>query len=140
MSNSAPLSAPSVWDDILNSDTPIDVDVKDVEDTFSVDNATPKNNVTKVNNQKKGGSVTLLDVTRANNICEFKTPIGLINFKPMNVVAIMLRRIKLSLPEIKHALLTLDDSMLTSDDLRAISRQIPTPDEVRCFACSAHLH
>lgn len=42
----------------------------------------------------------------------------------------MLSRIKLDLEEIKRALLDVDDSKLTPDDLRAISRQLPTPEEV----------
>ena len=43
----------------------------------------------------------------------------------------MLSRIKLNLEEIRRALLDVDDNKLTPDDLRAISRQLPTPEEVR---------
>lgn len=42
----------------------------------------------------------------------------------------MLSRIKLDLEEIKRALLFVDDSKLSLDELRAISRQLPTPEEV----------
>ena len=42
----------------------------------------------------------------------------------------MLSRIKLNLEEIRRALLDVDDSKLTLDDLRVISRQLPTPEEV----------
>lgn len=42
----------------------------------------------------------------------------------------MLSRIKLDLEEIRRALLNVDDGKLTPDDLRAISRQLPTPEEV----------
>ena len=42
----------------------------------------------------------------------------------------MLSRVKLDLGEIRRALLDVDDSKLTPDDLRAISRQLPTPEEV----------
>ena len=42
----------------------------------------------------------------------------------------MLSRIKLNLEEIRRALLDVDDSKLTPDDLRAISRQLPTSEEV----------
>ena len=42
----------------------------------------------------------------------------------------MLSRIKLNLEEIRRALLDMDDSKLTADDLRVISRQLPTPEEV----------
>lgn len=46
------------------------------------------------------------------------------------ILAIMLSRIKLDLQDIKKALLDVDDSKLTLDDLRSISRQLPTPEEV----------
>lgn len=47
--------------------------------------------------------------------------------------AIMLSGIKRELSEIRHALLSLDDSKLSIDDLRAISRQLPTAEEVCCW-------
>lgn len=43
----------------------------------------------------------------------------------------MLSRIKLGFPEIRRALLDIDDHKLSIDDLRAISKQLPTADEVR---------
>lgn len=43
----------------------------------------------------------------------------------------MLSRIKLSLPDIRRALLELDDIKLSIDDLRAIGKQLPTAEEVR---------
>ena len=42
----------------------------------------------------------------------------------------MLSRIKLDLEEIRRALLDVDDSKLGPDDLRSISRQLPTSEEV----------
>ena len=42
----------------------------------------------------------------------------------------MLSRIKFGLEDIRKALLDVDDSKLTPDDLRSISRQLPTPEEV----------
>jgi hypothetical protein len=33
-------------------------------------------------------------------------------------------------PDIRKALLTLDDQALSIDDLKAISKQLPTPEEV----------
>lgn len=35
-------------------------------------------------------------------------------------------------PQIRKALLELDDHRLSVDDLRAISKQLPTKDEVSC--------
>jgi len=43
----------------------------------------------------------------------------------------MLSRIKMELPDIKRALVELNDSLLAVDDLKAISKQLPTPEEVR---------
>jgi hypothetical protein len=43
----------------------------------------------------------------------------------------MLSRIKLSYPEIRKALLDIDDQRLSTDDLIAISKQLPTSEEVR---------
>ena len=53
----------------------------------------------------------------------------------------MLSRIKLGFPEIRQALLDLDDQQLSLDDLKAISRQLPTSDEVcqQLFQCSRRL-
>jgi diaphanous 1 len=42
----------------------------------------------------------------------------------------MLSRIKMGFPEIRKALLDVDDHRLSIDDLKAISKQLPTPDEV----------
>ena len=42
----------------------------------------------------------------------------------------MLARIKLSKSEIRQALLEVDDNRLSTDDLRAISRQLPTQEEI----------
>jgi diaphanous 1 len=42
----------------------------------------------------------------------------------------MLSRIKLGFPELRRALLGLDDQELSVDDLRAISKQLPTSEEV----------
>jgi len=42
----------------------------------------------------------------------------------------MLSRIKLDFAGIKRAILDLDDTKLSVDDLRAISRQLPTDEEV----------
>ena len=47
----------------------------------------------------------------------------------------MLSGIKRELSDIRHALLALDDSKLSIDDLRAISRQLPTAEEVRQSPC-----
>lgn len=45
----------------------------------------------------------------------------------------MLSRFKIGYPAIRQALLDLDDSVLPIDDLKAISKQLPTTEEVRNF-------
>jgi diaphanous 1 len=42
----------------------------------------------------------------------------------------MLSRIKLDLSDLRNALLDIDDNKLPVDDLKAIARQLPTPEEV----------
>lgn len=44
--------------------------------------------------------------------------------------AIMLARIKMDLPSIRNSLLEIDDLKLSTDDLKAISRQLPTAEEI----------
>lgn len=45
----------------------------------------------------------------------------------------MLSRIKLGYPEIRMALLDIDDRRLSIDDLIAISKQLPTLEEVKDY-------
>jgi hypothetical protein len=47
----------------------------------------------------------------------------------------MLSRIKLPLVDIKRALLEVDDSSLSVDDLRSIARHLPTAEEVTMSYC-----
>lgn len=42
----------------------------------------------------------------------------------------MLSRIKLELPDIRKALLEIDDTRLSIDDLKAIGKQLPTTEEI----------
>lgn len=42
----------------------------------------------------------------------------------------MLSRIKLDYPQIRRTILEIDDAKLSVDDLKAIAKQLPTPDEV----------
>jgi hypothetical protein len=41
----------------------------------------------------------------------------------------MLRRIKISIQDIREAILTVDDDKLSIDDLQFISKQLPTSEE-----------
>ncbi|KAJ3566776.1 hypothetical protein NP233_g6789 [Leucocoprinus birnbaumii] len=98
----------TVWNDFSAA---IDVDMGDLEATFTVDNMPATPSKISVASAKKDVT-TLLDINRANH------------------VAIMLSRIKLEFPQIRKALLNVDDSKLSVDNLRAISKQLPTMEEV----------
>lgn len=50
----------------------------------------------------------------------------------LRLLAIMLSRFKMTSLEISQALLRLDDK-LSIDDLKAISKQLPSPEEVRYY-------
>ncbi len=50
----------------------------------------------------------------------------------------MLSRIKMDYPEIRRALLEIDDGKLSFDDLKALSRQLPTSEEV-CIMCDSQI-
>ncbi|TFY52581.1 hypothetical protein EVJ58_g9930, partial [Rhodofomes roseus] len=106
---SAPALGSTVWTQIQPDAA---FDLTDLEATFAIDNTPTSPSQMSVTSPRKQSVTTLLDITRANN------------------VAIMLSGIKRELPEIRLALLTLDDSKLSVDDLRAIGRQLPTAEEV----------
>jgi diaphanous 1 len=51
--------------------------------------------------------------------------------EPTNfATAIMLTRMKLHQSDIRKALLEVDDNRLSTDDLKAISKQLPSQDEI----------
>ncbi|KAI0034599.1 hypothetical protein K488DRAFT_83894, partial [Vararia minispora EC-137] len=113
-----PVVASTVWGEVPTTRESA-FDLADLEATFSLENASSartdgggKEAALLRSPSLKAGPTTLLDITRANN------------------VAIMLSRIKLSAPDIRRALLSLDDERLTTDDLKAIGRQLPTTEEV----------
>lgn len=88
------------------------MDLSDLEATFSLENTTPASSQLSVTSPKKQDVTTLLDMTRAQN------------------VAIMLARIKLDLPTIRQAVLEIDDTKLSVDELKSLSKQLPTQEEV----------
>ncbi|KAL5487624.1 hypothetical protein ACEPAI_5732 [Sanghuangporus weigelae] len=106
-------TGPTVWDDVSTSVPSIDLDLKELVDTFALDAAPVKVSLSPLNSPRKNSVLTLLDTNRANNIL------------------IMLSRMKPSLSEIKSALLAIDDSVLSVDDLKAIARHLPTPEEIK---------
>ncbi|KAH7922962.1 FH2-domain-containing protein [Leucogyrophana mollusca] len=112
---------PFFWNKLNNTDvtstvwseSSVDAEfvMEDLEATFTIDN-TPSTPSQITSPTRKQNVTTLLDITRANNI------------------AIMLSRFKFGFSDIRQALLDLDDSRLTVDDLKAISKQLPTPEEI----------
>lgn len=103
--------------------------MEDLEATFTVDNMSASAQAL-MNPTKKQAVTTLLDINRANNIGE-RSFQSQIYFLTCPCSAIMLSRIKLGYPEIRKALLDIDDRGLSIDDLIAISKQLPTSEEVR---------
>ncbi|KAG6373818.1 hypothetical protein JVT61DRAFT_5963 [Boletus reticuloceps] len=83
----------------------------DLADTFTID-ATPQTPSRMTSSIGKQNVTTLLETTRANNM------------------AIMLSRFKIEYSAVRQALLDLDDFVLSIDNLKAISKQLPTADEV----------
>ncbi|KAL5527808.1 hypothetical protein ACEPAG_6609 [Sanghuangporus baumii] len=106
-------TGPTVWDDVSTSVPSVDLDMKELVDTFALDAAPAKVSLSALNSPRKNSVLTLLDTNRANNIL------------------IMLSRMKPSLSEIKSALLAIDDSVLSVDDLKAIARHLPTSEEIK---------
>lgn len=114
----------TVWNDVASD---VQFNMEDLEATFIIDN-TPASPSQILRSPTKQSVTTLLDITRANNIGILST--YFIDFYSLGALAIMLSRIKMSFPDIRKALLDLDDEKLSFDDLKAISRQLPTSDEV----------
>lgn len=82
----------------------------DLAATFSMGVVSTPSQITSPS--RKQNVTSLLDITRANN------------------VAIMLSRFRKGYSVIRHTLLDLDSSQLSIDDLKVISKQLPTPDEI----------
>jgi hypothetical protein len=123
--NNANLSN-TVWSDFSAA---IEFDLGDLESSFTVENTPSTPSQISVASAKKQNVTTVLDINRANHIGQCL----LILFCILDsdyASAIMLSRIKLGYPQIRKALLNIDDSKLSVDDLKAISKQLPTLEEV----------
>jgi len=121
----------TVWSELGSPDGLV-LDMKELEDTFTVDNSsksTTSQTASAFSLNKKQTVTTLLDITRANNVGECSSDRAS-NSKPTGAIAIMLARMKLHQSDIKKALLEVDDNRLSTDDLKAISKQLPSQDEV----------
>ncbi|KAG8923688.1 hypothetical protein FRC01_012479, partial [Tulasnella sp. 417] len=89
----APSVASTVWAELGQESTAIDM--KDLEEAFSLITSKPSSQPTSPTQTKKQAVSSLLDITRAQNI------------------GIMLSRIKMSFPDIRRALLEIDDRQLS---------------------------
>jgi len=116
----------TVWQD-LPSDAV--VDLSDLESIFIIDN-TPKT-PSQLFSPKKQNVTTLLDITRANNIGVCLLHLSNHNLSAFS--AIMLSRIKKNNSQIRMSLLEINDEHLSIDDLKAIGKHLPTPEEVGHF-------
>ncbi|KZV82357.1 FH2-domain-containing protein [Exidia glandulosa HHB12029] len=108
----APALGATVWSEV--GSVGFTLDLRDLDETFSIDNTpqSPSTSTTAQKQKQRQAVTTLLDITRANH------------------VAIMLSRIKLSFPDLRRALLEIDDVRLSMDDLRAIGKHLPSNDEI----------
>ena len=61
-------AGPTVWDDVSTSVPSIDLDMKELVDTFALDAAPAKVSMSPTNSPRKNSVLTLLDTNRANNI------------------------------------------------------------------------
>ena len=114
----------------------IDLDMKELVDTFALDAAPAKVSMSPTSSPRKNSVLTLLDTYRANNIRKFLEEATVRTYsRPSCVAVIMLSRMKPSLPEIKRALLSIDDSVLNIDDLKAIARHLPTSLSLASTSC-----
>jgi diaphanous 1 len=102
----------TVWSDIASD---IKFEMEDLEVTFTINNTRVSSLPVSTQPSKRQSVTTLLDITRAQN------------------VGIMLSRIKLTFPEIRRAILEVNDIKLSVDELKAIVKQLPTDEEVSSF-------
>ncbi|SPO39803.1 related to Diaphanous protein homolog 1 [Pseudozyma flocculosa] len=105
--------ARTVWSELPT--TPINVaeEVDQLDDLFAVGAKAPPAAATKASaSTNKKAPATLIDLTRAQN------------------VAILLSRIKLPFPEIRAALLQMDENQLSVDNLKALKSCLPTTEEM----------
>ncbi|KAG5519611.1 hypothetical protein PMAC_001766 [Pneumocystis sp. 'macacae'] len=104
----------TIWEkDILLPSIDYSLIANDLEKYFYKDILQLNSNSYDINNKKKVTTISLIELNRANN------------------TAIMLSKIKLNYNEIRDALLELNDSKLSIDNLKAIKQNLPTTEEIR---------
>ena len=116
----------TVWNDVPPIMT---FDMDDLEAIFTIDNL-PTNSALATSSTKKQNVTTLLDISRANHVGMSVPCVTTFPLIEALFTAIMLSRIKLSFSDIRKALLEMDDHLLNIDNLKAISKHLPTSDEV----------
>lgn len=104
------------------------LNIDDLVDNFGVNAAPTPSQLTSPSRKKN--ATTVLDISRANNIGQ-GIMFVMVLCSPLHLaIAIMLSRFKNNYSMIRCALLALDDSQLSIDDLKAISKHLPTTEEV----------
>jgi len=117
-----PTNSVTVWHDLPPV---VQIDLSDLEATFVVDNTPTSPSLLSPQRQNVK---TVLDISRANNIGGLFPPVSILDL--ISLSAIMLKGINMDNTQIHKCLLEVDDARLTTDDLRAIKKQLPTPEEV----------
>ncbi|KAE8252202.1 hypothetical protein A4X03_0g6231, partial [Tilletia caries] len=98
----------TVWSEL--SPAVLDIPLDEIDELFAIVNVPARSRMSDVPVMKAPKS--LIDLNRAQNI------------------AIILTRIKLPYPEIRKALLTMDEEVLTVEHLKALQACLPTSDEL----------
>lgn len=98
----------TIWSDLPKEI--LALDLLELEQTFSMAPIKAPASMDAV--LRRPQAITFLDITRSNNI------------------GILLARFKLPISGISHAILNIDDDVLGLDDLKNLSRLLPTAEEV----------
>lgn len=107
----------TIWNDLPKEI--LALDILELEQTFSM--APPKAPASNKASSRRPQAITFLDITRSNNI------------------GILLAKLKLPIPRISQAILAIDDETLGLDDLKNLSRLLPTAEEVNLGSVASAL-
>jgi diaphanous 1 len=108
----------TVWSEVSNEGISLKFDTKEVESLFKKDESGSASAVKEKPSSAKQGHI--LDLNRANNI------------------GIMLARIKMGYEELRDAYLTLNDKVLSTDQLKQLKNFVPTDQDIE--AIKDHVH
>ncbi|CAO1622300.1 unnamed protein product [Parajaminaea phylloscopi] len=117
----AEMATPTVWGDILSpagATAAVEIPVEELDGLFALsqNNRSPMKGTSTATKTASAKITTLLELNRSQNI------------------AIVLSRIKMTLPQIRAALVEVKSSRLTLDHLKALKQCVPTPEEAEAVS------